>query len=286
MPKKALGKGLDALIPQGIIESIDSEKVHHIPVGNILANPQQPRKRFDKERIQSLAESIRTDGVLQPVVVRQRGERYELIMGERRLQAARVAGVPTIPAIVRPVKEADALRLALVENLQREDLNPVEVAEAYRALVDKFGLSQQELAGLVGKERSSVANTLRLLALPEEVRTMVVEEKLSEGHARALLALSTRAEQLAMADRIIKKQLNVRQTEIEIGGRRENQVKSKTKKVKPTHIGLLETAFSQHLSTRVSIDEKRGGKGKIVVEFYSHDDFERLATLMEIPLPR
>jgi ParB family chromosome partitioning protein len=284
--KKVLGKGLEALIPQGVMESIDSEKVHHIPVGEILANPQQPRKRFDKERIQSLAESIQTDGVLQPVVVRQRGDRFELIMGERRLQAARLAGVPTIPAIVRPVKEADALRLALVENLQREDLNPVEVAEAYRALVDKFGLSQQELAGLVGKERSSVANTLRLLALPQEIRTMIVDEKLSEGHARALLALSTRAEQLALADRIIKKQLNVRQTEIEIGGRRENRVKSKTNKEKPTHIALLETAFSQHLSTRVSIDEKRGGKGKIVVEFYSHDDFERLVTLMEIPLPR
>ena len=268
------------------MESIDSEKVHHIPVGEILANPEQPRKRFDKERIQSLAESIQTDGVLQPVVVRQRGDRFELIMGERRLQAARLAGIPTIPAIVRPVKEADALRLALVENLQREDLNPVEVAKAYRALVDKFGLSQQELAGLVGKERSSVANTLRLLALPGEIRAMIVDEKLSEGHARALLALTTRAEQLALADRIIKKQLNVRQTEIEIGGRRENQVKSKTKKEKPTHIALLETAFSQHLSTRVSIEEKRGGKGKIVVEFYSHDDFERLATLMEIPLPR
>jgi ParB family chromosome partitioning protein len=284
--KKVLGKGLDALIPQGVIDTIDSEKVHHIPVGDIQANPQQPRKRFDKERIQSLAESIRADGILQPVVVRQRGERYQLIMGERRLQAARLAGVPTIPAIVRSVDEADALRLALVENLQREDLNSIEVAGAYRALIDKFGLSQQELSGLVSKERSSVANTLRLLALPDEIRTMIVDGKLSEGHGRALLALSTRAEQLAVAKRIFEKQLNVRQAEVEISGRRERPARSKTKKDTPAHITLLETAFSQHLSTRVSIEEKRGGKGKIVVEFYSHDDFERLATIMEIPLPR
>lgn len=268
------------------METFDSDKVHHIPVGAIRANPQQPRKRFDKERIQSLAESIQADGILQPVVVRQRGEHYELIMGERRLQAARLAGVQAIPAIVRPVEEADALRLALVENLQREDLNPIEIAEAYKALVDKFGLSQQELSGLVGKDRSSVANTLRLLALPGEIRTMIVEEKISEGHARTLLALSTRAEQLALANRIVEKQLNVRQAEMEIGERREKPAKGKAKKDKPVHITLLEKAFSQHLSTRVSIDEKRGGKGKIVVEFYSHDDFERLATLMEIPLPR
>jgi ParB family chromosome partitioning protein len=284
--KKALGKGLDALIPQVVIDTMDPEKVHHIPVSDIRANPQQPRKHFDKERIESLATSIQADGVLQPVVVRPHGGNYELIMGERRLQAARLAGVPTIPAIVRPVEEADALRLALVENLQREDLNSIEIAEAYKALIDKFGLSQQELAELVGKDRSSVANTLRLLALPEEIRAMIVDEKISEGHARALLSLSTRAEQLALAKRIVDKNLNVRQTETEIGGRREKPAKSKAKKPKPAHIALLEKAFSQHLATRVAIDEKRGGKGKIVVEFYSHDDFERLATLMDIPLPR
>jgi len=218
--KKALGKGLDALIPQGVMETLDAEKVSHIPVDQIRGNPHQPRKRFDGDRIQSLAESIKTDGVLQPVVVRRKGDQYELVMGERRIQAARLAGVPTVPAIVRAVAEADALRLALVENLQREDLNPIEVAEGYRALIDKFGLSQEEIAGLAGKDRSSVANTLRLLGLPDEIRSLIVDGKLAEGHARALLALPTRAEQLAWADRITKRELNVRQVEAEIGTRR------------------------------------------------------------------
>jgi ParB family chromosome partitioning protein len=161
--KKALGRGLDALIPQGVMETLDTDKVTYIPIDRIRANPNQPRKRFDEEKIQSLATSIRSDGILQPVVVRKKESGYELVMGERRLQAARLAGVPTVPAVVRTVADMDTLRLALVENLQREDLNPIEIAEGYRALVDKFGLSQQELATMVGRDRSSVANTLRLL---------------------------------------------------------------------------------------------------------------------------
>ena len=286
MSKKALGKGLDALIPQGVIESLDGDRVTHIPIDRIRANPHQPRKRFDEGRIQSLAESIKTDGVLQPVVVRKRGDHFELVMGERRLQAARLAGVPSVPAIVRAVADVDTLRLALVENLQREDLNPIEVAEGYRALTDKFGLSQQELAALVGKDRSSVSNTLRLLGLPEEIRALIIEDKLSEGHARALLTLSTRAEQLAWANRIVAKQLAVRVVEAEISGRNPDRSARRAKKVKPAHIALLENAFSQHLSTRVTVDERRKGKGRIVIEFFSHDDFERLAGLLNLPLPR
>jgi ParB family chromosome partitioning protein len=188
--------------------------------------------------------------------------------------------------VVRAVAEADSLRLALVENIQREDLNAIEVAEAYRMLIDKFGLSQQELADLVAKDRSSVSNTLRLLGLPEEIRSLVADGKLSEGHARTLLALPTRAEQLAWADRIIKKQLNVRQTEIELGGARKRAVKGRPKKDKPPHIALLEKEISRYLSTRVAVEERRGGKGKIVIDFYSHDDFERLTSLLGLPLPR
>jgi len=284
--KKALGKGLDALIPQGVMETLDSDKVAHIPIDRIHANPHQPRKRFDAERIRSLAESIRADGVLQPVVVRRKGDYYELVMGERRLQAARVAGVPVVPAIVRPVADMDTLRLALVENLQREDLNPIEVAEGYRALIEKFGSSQEELAAVVGKDRSSVSNTLRLLGLPEEIRSLIVDGKLSEGHARVLLGLTTRAEQLAWANKIVARQLSVRAIEAELGGRKGRRGSTKAKKEKPAHLSFLENAFSQHLATRVSIDERRGGKGKIVIEFFSHEDFERLAALMNIPLPR
>ncbi len=286
MSKKALGKGLDALIPQGVMESLDADRVSHIPIDRIRANPHQPRKRFDEERIQSLADSIKSDGVLQPVVVRKKGDHFELIMGERRLQAARLAGVPSVPAIVRAVADVDTLRLALVENLQREDLNPIEVAEGYRALTDKFGLSQQELASLVGKDRSSVSNTLRLLGLPEEIRAYIIDGKLGEGHARALLTLSTRAEQLAWAERIVTKELAVRTVEAELGGRKPDRSSRKTRKEKPPHIALLENAFSRHLSTRVTVDERRKGKGKIVIEFFSHDDFERLAGLMNLPLPR
>ena len=268
------------------MEGLDTDKVTHIPIDRIQSNPHQPRKRFDEEKIRSLAESIRSDGILQPVVVRRKEGGYELVMGERRLQAARLAGVPTVPAVVRSVAEIDTLRLALVENLQREDLNPIEVAEGYRALVDKFGLSQQELASMVCKDRSSVANTLRLLGLPEEIRSMIVGGELGEGHARALLSLSTRAEQLAWAERIVAKQLPVRVVEAEIGGRVPGGKKLRQRREKPAHIRLLENTFSQHLSTRVSIDERRTGRGRIVIDFYSHEDFERLADLMSIPLPR
>jgi ParB family chromosome partitioning protein len=284
--KKALGKGLDALIPRGVMESLDTDKVTHIPVDRIHANPNQPRKRFDGEKIHSLAESIRSDGVLQPVVVRKKGESYELVMGERRLQAARVAGIPSIPAIVRTVADVDTLRLALVENLQREDLNPIEVAEGYRALSEKFGLSQQELAGMVGKDRSSVSNTLRLLGLPVEIRNMVIEGQLAEGHARVLLGLSTRAEQLLWAKRIVDKQLSVRFVEAEIGARRPRRTLRQSKREKPAHITLLENAFAERLSTRVAIEERRGGKGRIVIDFFTHEDFERIADLMNVALPR
>ena len=286
MSKKALGKGLDALIPQGVMASLDVEKLTHIPVERIRANPNQPRKRFDDESLHSLAESVKTDGVLQPVVVRKSGDHYELIMGERRLQAARLAGVPSIPAVVRSATDADTLRLALVENLQRENLNPIEVAEAYKALSEKFGLSHQELAAMVGKERSSVANTLRLLGLPEEIRTLLVEGKLSEGHARVLLSLTTRAEQLAWAKRIVDKQLAVRAVEAELLARKPRRSAGRRRKEKPAHITLLENAFARQLSTRVAIDERRGGKGKIVIEFFGHDDFERIAGLLNLPLPR
>jgi ParB family chromosome partitioning protein len=261
-------------------------RILDLPVAAIGVNPNQPRKNFDEDSIRSLSQSIEADGVLQPVVVRQRGDKYELIMGERRLQAARLAGVLTIPAVVRVAEDVDSLRLALVENIQRENLNPIEVAEAYRALIDRFDLSQTELSRLVGKDRSSIANTLRLLGLPEEIRTFIAEGKIGEGHARALLALTTRSAQISLAERIVKDRLTVRQVETETGVARKKTRADKPEKEKPAHLRLLEQSISSHLSTRVTIDEKRGGKGKIVIEFYSHEEFERLTALMNIPLPR
>ncbi|HET6463088.1 MAG TPA: ParB/RepB/Spo0J family partition protein, partial [Candidatus Krumholzibacteria bacterium] len=204
--RKVLGRGLEALIPvpAAVVERPQpGEKVFEVATDGIDANPFQPRKRIDDEKLKELSESIKSDGVLQPVVVRRKGAKYELIMGERRLQAARLAGVATIPVVVRDVSDADALRLAIVENIQRESLNPIEEAQAYRRLVSEFSASQADVAGMVGKDRSSVANTLRLLNLPEEVQGMIQEGAVSPGHARALLALTTQKEQIVLARRIV-----------------------------------------------------------------------------------
>lgn len=288
MSKKVLGKGLDALIPSGVVEAVTSDRVIHVPLASIIANPHQPRKTFDDERLSGLSDSVKQDGVLQPIVVRRKGEKYELIMGERRVKAARLADISTIPAVIKDVTDVDSLRLALVENIQRADLNAIEVANAYRLLMGSFALSQQELARMVGRERSSVANTLRLLNLPEPVQQMIVDGALTGGHARALLALPTQREQLALAKRVVEGNLSVRQTEVEAGTTRPNKRTrgSNKRKEKPAHITALETALSGHLSTRVTVEEKRGGKGKFTIEFYSHEDFERLASLMQLPLPR
>lgn len=289
MSRKVLGRGLEALIPvpSAIERPQPGEKVLEIATDGIETNPFQPRKRIEDEQLKELADSIRQDGVLQPVVVRRKGPRYELIMGERRLRAARLAGVATIPVVIRDVSDADALRLAIVENIQREDLNAIEEAEAYRRLISEFAVSQGDIAGLVGKDRSSIANTLRLLNLPEEIQNMIQDGSLSSGHARALLSLATQKEQLAMARQIIEKNLNVRQVELEVGMVvRRKAGGPRRRREKPAYLVDLEKAFATHLGTRVAIDEKRGGKGRITIEFYSHDDFERLAILMNIPLPR
>ncbi len=286
--RKVLGRGLDALIPTvGSVEPQAGEVPTHIPLETVDANPFQPRKRFDDDRLKELAESIRTDGVLQPVVVRRKGSRYELIMGERRLQAARLAGVPTIPVVIRDVRDSDALRLAIVENIQRENLNAIEEAQAYRRLITEFSMSQADLAAMVSRDRSSVSNTLRLLNLPEEVQRMVESGALTGGHARALLSLTTQKEQLVLARRIVEQNLSVRQVEVAVGLVREKKSSGgRPAREKPAYIADLEKAFAQHLGTRVSINEKRGGKGHVTIEFYSYDDFERLAALMSVPLPR
>lgn len=290
MPKKVLGRGLEALIPQTSAAPAEAGgRVVEVDVEHVENNPHQPRKTLDDEKLEQLSASIKEDGVLQPIVVRRHGERYQLIMGERRLRAAKLAGIPKVPAVVKDVKDADSLRLALVENIQREDLNAIEVAHAYRALVATFGLTQSDLSKLIGRDRSSVANTLRLLNLPEEVQQMIVDDRLTGGHARALLALPTQKDQLALARRIIGKNLSVRQAEEEAGlsaAKKRGSDSEKKPKEKPAQITFLENALSNHLGTRVVIDEKRGGKGRITIEFYGHDDFERLASLMHLPLPR
>ncbi len=274
------------MIPQNVIDSLQTEKITELDIDRIKANPYQPRKKFDKEKLESLSLSIKKDGILQPVVVRRAGEDYELIMGERRLQAARMAGLSTIPAIFKDAEDADALRLALVENLQRENLNPLEIADAYKILMDSFGLSTGELASFMGKGSSTVSNTMRLLGLPNEVKELIRQGRLTEGHARAVLALPDPEEQKLFAARIVNTKMNVRVAETEAGLGKHARRHETEKIKKPAHISYLENAISKHLGTRVTIDEKRGGKGKMTIEFYSHDDFERLAETLHIPLPR
>jgi ParB family transcriptional regulator, chromosome partitioning protein len=287
--RKVLGRGLEALIPApAAVERLQpGEKVFEVSTDRIDANPFQPRKHIDDERLKELAESIKVDGVLQPVVVRRKGPKYQLIMGQRRLQAARLAGVPMIPVVVRDVSDADALRLAIVENIQRENLNPIEEAQAYRRLISEFSASQSDVAGMVGKDRSSIANTLRLLNLPEEIQGMIQDGTVSSGHARALLALTTQKEQIVLARRIVEENMSVRQVESIVGlVKTRKGGTTRRRKEKPAYLVDLEKAFATHLATRVSIDEKRGGKGRITIEFYSYEDFERLASMMHVPLPR
>lgn len=287
--RKVLGRGLEALIPApaAVERPQPGEAVLEVATDGIQANPFQPRKFIDDDRLKELSESIRADGVLQPVVVRRRGAAYELVMGERRLRAARLAGVTKIPVVIRDVSDADALRLAIVENIQRENLNPIEEAQAYRRLISEFSVSQADVAGMVGKDRSSVANTIRLLNLPEEVQGMIQEGALSAGHARALLALTTQKEQLVLARRIVAENMTVRQVEYITGLTKAPKKDGlRRRREKPAYLADLEKALAGHLATRVAIDEKRGGKGRITIEFYSHEDFERLASLMHLPLPR
>ena len=287
--RKVLGRGLEALIPvpAALERPQPGEKVLEVAADFIDTNPFQPRKRIDDEHLKELSESIKADGVLQPVVVRRRGGKYELIMGERRLRAARLAGVAMIPVVIRDVSDADALRLAIVENIQRENLNAIEEAQAYRRLISEFNVSQSDVAGMVGKDRSSIANTLRLLNLPEEIQGMITDERLSSGHARALLALTTQKEQLVLARRIVDENMSVREVEYVVGlAKPRKSGPGRRRREKPAHLADLEKAFATHLGTRVAIDENRGGKGRITIEFYSFDDFERLASLMNIPLPR
>ncbi len=210
--KKGLGKGLSAIF--GDVKDIDSEeRIETISVELIVRNPYQPRENFDDESLRELARSIKEKGVIQPIVVRQKGDKYELVVGERRLLAAKRAGLGAIPAIVRQVSDAESAELALIENLQRKDLDPIEEALAYKRLMDHFGYTQEEVAKRVGKDRATVANALRLLALPDDVKALLKQGKITAGHARALLALKNEASIKRVAQEVIEKRLSVRETE-------------------------------------------------------------------------
>ena len=270
---RGLGKGLDALIPSDGMAGGAAE----LPVETIHRNPRQPRQRFDEAELRELADSIRQHGVLQPLIVSpgEAGQGYILIAGERRLEAARLAGLTAVPAIVRHATEQEHLELALVENLQRTDLGALEAAEGYRQLTEEFGLSHQQVATQVGKSRVAISNTLRLLKLAPEVRAALAAGEISEGHARALLALTSAPAQSAVLQTVRKRDLNVRQTEElvrKLGGERRRPAPRRARGADETD---LEERLRRSLGTRVSLRRGRRG-GSLVIHFYSDEELNAL----------
>lgn len=272
MTKRGLGRGLGALIPT----DISDESIQEIDLDIIFANEDQPRKTFDKEKIQELAKSIKTHGVLQPVLLRKRADKYELIAGERRWRAAKQAGLKEIPAIVKDITDTEAMEIALIENLQREDLNPLEEALAYQKLMDDFGLTQEELSNRIGKSRSQIANTIRLLNLDEEIKQMIAEDEIKAGHARAILSIPDKNERIKLASKIRDESLSVRDVE----------KIAKTHSKKPTNKKEYNPAFveiSNNLQSLLGTKVRLKGserRGKIEIEFYSVDELGRILDIL------
>lgn len=269
MPKVALGKGLGALIPD-----LKTTGVSEIDINEIQPSEYQPRKGFDERQLEELSLSIRSKGILQPIIVRKADRGYRLVAGERRWRAAKMAGLKRIPAIVRDVTESEMVELALIENLQREDLNPIETAEACNRLIKDFHLTQEDLSKLLGKQRSSIANLLRLLKLPPDVKQWIAKGDLTMGHAKAILSLEKPGDQIEAARRTIKKGFSVRETE-NLVARMFRHKPIEIKKKKDPHLSDLEDGLKRFLGTKVKIHHRKRG-GSIEIEYYSDDDLIRI----------
>lgn len=276
MAREVLGRGLRALLEGTEAASSESELMH-LPVEDVRPNPYQPRQHFDPERLAELAESMRVQGVLQPIVVRRQHHGYELIAGERRWRAAQMAGLQTIPAVIKRASDAEVLGLALLENLQREDLNPIEAARAYQRLQADFHLRQEDVARYVSKDRSSIANALRLLKLPQILQDDLEAGRLTMGHARALLALESEAEQLRLREQILSGGITVRATEEQVRTQRNAPPDGRAK---PAHFVAFEERLQQYFGTRVAIKPGRK-QGKIEITYTGEDDLQRLLVLLQ-----
>ena len=312
--KKALGKGLSALIPDSYKDqmavavqetpsvattiTIEPESAAQknvlpsknaafqlIPISRIASHANQPRKTFNTETIEELADSIREKGVLQPVIVKQKKDgNYELVCGERRFRAATLCGLTEVPAIIKDVANEDFLEWALIENIQREDLNPIEEAEAYQRLAEERAISQEEVAKRVGKNRATVTNTLRLLRLPQEVKQFLIDGMLSAGHARALLGLLTPEHQRHMAKRIVEENLSVRQVEAIVNRSNAHKRKAKTARHLSAEIIDLETRLTHFLGTQAKLYPRKNQKeGRIEIQYFSLDDLDRVLQKMGLP---
>ena len=275
--RQALGRGLSALITPSERRPND---VRALPIKDLHKNASQPRKHFDDGAIAELAASIREKGLLQPIVVRRVRIGYEIIVGERRWRAAREAGLETVPAIVREATDRESLELALVENIQREDLNPIELATAYQGLMNLNGLTQEEVAGHLGVDRATVANIIRLLALPREIQQDVAEGRLSMGHARALLGCGTAVRQAALRERIIREGLSVRVVERLIRDAKDARPRRATSGAQTDPaLAPAEEALKRHFQTPVSI-KQHGKKGRLEIKFFSNEDLNRILRMI------
>ena len=277
--KKGLGKGLGALIPDADILARTSDQFFYCGIEEITPNPYQPRHNVRDKAFEELVQSIRERGVLQPLLVRSAEEGYQLIAGERRWRAAQMAGLQRVPVVIKESAEPESFELALIENIQRKDLNPIEEGAAYRRLQQEFNLSQENIANKIGKDRSTVANMIRLLKLPDRVRTDLVEGVLSMGHARALLALPTSAAQLQARNTIIKKGLSVRDTEKLVQSLLKREKKPKIVAEPDSHMRSIVDQLIRHFGTKVKIS-RRGKLGRIEIDFYSDEDLKRILDLL------
>ena len=282
MERKALGKGLSALIPEKILASSDhKEEIIYVQSGQIKSNPFQPRENFDQTSIDELAQSIKEKGVIQPLLVRRKGDNYELIAGERRLRASILLGLNEIPIIVRNVSDQDSLELALIENIQREGLNPIEEAHAYQHLMDKFQITQEKISEVLGKARTTITNTLRLLKLPHEIQQEMKKGRISFAHGRTLLEVDDANQQRKFAQDIITKGLSVRELENLIKSFRPKGLRRKIGQgQREPLVAILEEQLQHALATKVRIS-KRKKRGHINIEFYSEEDLERIVKVIK-----
>lgn len=276
---KALGKGLGALFQDQAL--LESDKVTQTAIRDIRENPFQPRKVFDKESLQELAQSIKEYGILQPIILRKKGAKFEIVVGERRFRAAKLANLTVVPSVIRDFDDIKMMELAILENLQREDLTPIEEAEAYHSLMENLGLTQEELSKRLGKSRPHIANHVRLLTLPKDIQNLVNDGRLTMGHGRTLLGLKNKKQIPMIAEKVMKQQLNVRQLEALVHSLNEDVPRETKKNVKKDiFIEEKESQLRDYFGTNVLI-KKTKNKGKIEIEFFSEDDLERILELLE-----
>jgi ParB family transcriptional regulator, chromosome partitioning protein len=276
MKKNGLGKGLGALIREN--EQEVNPSVTELKIIELEANQNQPRRFFDDQAMQELSGSIKEHGVVQPIIVRKFNDSYQIVAGERRWRAARLAGLKTVPVVIKDYTNVQVMQIALIENLQRQDLNSIEEAIAYKSLIEEHNMTQENISDKIGKSRSAIANTLRLLNLPDEIKNMVVQGKISAGHARALLTIEDKKKQLEIAIKIVEQQLNVRDIEKLV---MQKDLKEEKKEIKKdVEIIELEDRLKKALATKVNIIHKKN-KGKIEIEYYSNDDLDRILELLQ-----